>query len=135
MSASTVCQWLALPNGSIPNGYKSATIWPTDYKHVTTKRDPPRERLQRIAGVFICNAHQHRIPVTQPLLCLPCEHTSTVPVMLALVYDDASKSVELKTVPKLQPEDEEALIKVHRAGICATVRVAACAHACSRPHA
>jgi threonine dehydrogenase-like Zn-dependent dehydrogenase len=42
--------------------------------------------------------------------------------MLALVYDDSSKSVKLdEAYPKPQPGPGDALIRVHRAGICATV--------------
>lgn len=46
--------------------------------------------------------------------------------MLALLYSDTDKSVKLDgAYPMPQPGPGEALIKVHRAGVCATVRLSA----------
>lgn len=42
--------------------------------------------------------------------------------MLALVYDESSKSLRLDhSFPKPDPGTSGAVIKIHRAGICATV--------------
>lgn len=47
--------------------------------------------------------------------------------MLALIYDDSSKSVRLDDAyPKPTPGQGEALIRILRAGICATVGEESC---------
>lgn len=51
--------------------------------------------------------------------------------MQALVYNDDTKAVTLETAfPKPTAAPEEALIKIHRAGVCATVSIQALAALC-----